>query len=318
MLENLLLNITELADTYGAVTLINNLGKDYNYYFLSTLDKTDIQILSKAINEIKYSPPTKENIEIIFLSDICPQFMHSNSKKAFAIDLSILKAAKKPHTNDEKKKILEKYNIKKTDKPLAVIGNTYYEETHLPKIIKGIEKHAQIIISGSNYSSMPLKEHFQISDIQEIGGYGILADLYSIADIAIPFDDARTKRMQPLHNFFEQTQGGPSFFIPPSNKEQYGFKYFKNNELVVLCNHCDEIIDKVRDYASKFTGNKTHKNKWLEHQKMTEETYLPKIKKIVNYLMSTEQNRTKNFQYKHPETNWGRDFPDSIDLFKKF
>jgi len=318
MLENLVLNVTELADTYGAVTLIDNLGESYNYYFPSTLDKTDLQILSKSIQEIKYNSQITESIEIIFLSDICPHFLNSNSEKGLAIDLSILKAAKKPHTEEEKKLIMKKYGIEKKDKPLVVIGNTHYDGADLPKMIKGIEKYAQIIISGSNHSSLSLKEHFQISDVQEIGGYGILADLYSIADIVIPFDDARSKRMQPLHNFFEQTQGGPSFFIPPLNKEQYGFKYFKDNKLVFLCNHTEEIIEKVKNYAKNFKGNEIHQKKWLEHQKITEETYMPKIKNILNYLGTKKQNKNKYFQYKHSETNWGRNFPDSIDLFKKF
>ena len=267
MLENLVLNVTELADAHGAATLINNLGKEYNYYFGELLDNAEKSIVSRELKELKEIKPSdcifnsNKNLEIIFSSDISPEFVESYAKRALGIDLSILKAAKRPHTEEEKKKIMEKYGIKKKDKPLALIGNIYHS-THLLNLIRGLKDYTQILISGGNPILGVLIDEYGIKDIQEVAGYGILADLYSIADISIPFDDAREKRYQPLHNFFEQSEGGPAFFILPSRTEQYGFKYFKDKKLIRPCNDCHEIIEKVKKYAKKFNGNDVHQKKW--------------------------------------------------------
>ncbi|HYD03802.1 MAG TPA: hypothetical protein VEC16_05905, partial [Alphaproteobacteria bacterium] len=175
--------------------------------------------------------------------------------RTFAIDAAILKACK-PVPDEQGIRILkQKYNIQ-TNKPIFTIGFYPYGDDHkeLDDIINSTINSTQIVIVATGDTSV--KEHYlnniDKDKIIEVVGRGMLSELYAISDISLSANHTIRYNSQ-LKNFFEMTQGGPTFMVPTTQNKQYGYKHFVEQGYVIECRNVRSMINKINKHLKNIT-----------------------------------------------------------------
>ncbi|MDP2750633.1 MAG: hypothetical protein Q8O89_07420 [Nanoarchaeota archaeon] len=220
------------------------------------------------------------------------------------IDVAILKNCAKPYTEAQKAEIKTKFGIKK-DETVITIG---YPQTNaqLAKRIFDVFKNTKIFASGTSSCSFEnYMSHVTFT------GLGLLKQAYAVADIALDGSCIDTSKNR-MHNFVEMTEGGPLFFVPPTETRQYGYQTFVDIGIMNICKDAEEIIGRIKTYLEN-TEPDEHVKKRAEHIQDAREKYLPVIESIIlnklgladvieSDLTITEINGCTRIL--HPESNW--------------
>jgi len=341
--KNIALRVHEISDSYALETLYHELKKAFpedNLYFSCNTDKTARAIVSK------YSLLEKGNIQpdyklyfsrpglvIQVMSDTTEDLARYESGpfKTLCVDVSLLKAMRVLPSPSELKRIKKQYGLEAIDESLATMGWLSMHQTlgmdneakkivesekvESARLIRSIAKTAHLIVTPPRCPYPSLKYYKlgrqTLSNITEVAGFGNLAKLYAVADVAFSGHNLRIHGGR-LNNFFEQSQGGPVFMVPPKNTKQYGYREFVEEGMIKPCKNVEEIIKEgtefLQELESKPELKARHRQKCLAHRRKTRKQFLPEIFERIRYLLESGEEK-QVYTYIHPESNWeGRYF----------
>ena len=312
MTLNIVFNVGELADLYALRTLYKYLSKkdkthNFEFSFSGNVEnQRGRQIIGES--NFQYKKFLKPDIVVSTYSDMGGRTF---GDKRFEIDISILKNCAKPVTIEKKEEILKKYNLKK-DKPLLVIGfsNT---TSNLERVISGLYNSTNIVLVGNlTYNECGLDKKIKDKLIYETR-HGVLNDYYAVADFAINANNLEVHNRQ-LHNFIEETEGGPLFLVPPTKTMQYGYDTLVNMGVIIECCDDKDIVKKIKKYVDKDFSKIKYERQI--HISKTRKTYLPWLRsKMIESMENKLDYKTQNpglavavqhnlVRVTHPKTVW--------------
>ena len=341
--RNISLRAGELADAYALKTLYNELKSifpnDHLYFSLAPRSGIPPEIfegypvLKHGIIQPDYElNKSKPSMVIMVRSDTTEDLprLEGGKYRTLCIDASLLKAMRPLPSNERCHEIKERYKLDGIERPLITLGWLgYYNKSietvskqkkrQTEKLISLLAERAHLITTPGRCNDSSLETYDlsreTLSNITDVPGWGHLADLYAVSDVALSWANF-WKCGGNLNNFYEQTQGAPFFLVPTKNAKQYGYNEFVGQGLVRPCKDLEEITQKIIEFLDELGNNpqikENHRQKWITHREKTRENYIPKISERIDWILNSGR-KSEVFTYVHPESDWGDvDFTDDF------
>lgn len=326
MVQEVGMYIAELADLYAGKTLaryLRELDPNVRIYFASNFqDPYKIECLGNEDFRLKEKLDSHlGGLEISFISDIrsSPNMPETTG---LGIDISLLKNAAYPYTEEEKSKLRIKHGIP-LDKKILVAGELKDERTVL-----GLVKRFEGTVVVNNLIMPYMEETRQAYGDEKLiacEGYGKLKELFACADVAIHGHMIEPQR-RPMHNFVEASEGGPLFLSVTANPCQFGYKFLVKSKVLREGLGREDVVESATYYGNNLSeeDKKQHTSRRNAHLQNTRDLFIrPIAELILNYTGSfttdaiSQKGLATNLRQgclsvMHEETSWNYVVYDAI------
>jgi len=154
-----------------------------------------------------------------------------------------------------------------------------------------------------------------------IHGRGILRYYHALADLSLNGHNLSSSPWR-LHNFVEETEGGPHFLVPPDDVRQYGYAQLQEAGVVRECEDFSDLLEKIQEYvallrspASRAALRMAHRKARNAHLRKTRKTYMPLLSSCITTMLSDPAELVEAADLRierigncvrviHPETVW--------------
>ena len=261
-------------------------------------------------------PAETNGLSICFISDLMRYRDNSSiGGRHLAIDLSILKNAVEPMSEQRRRELRAKHRISE-ERPSITVGfaDRDYGDI-IPKLINAIE--ASDVDADWYLVNSTCRDWLQGTGIHHINEYGVLRELYAATDAALMGSNL-CQRKAHLHNFVEASEGGPLFLIRPRRQRQFGYRQLKQKNVIREFLDIGDLIESMRAYLLA-PARDEHAATRASHLLHTRERYLSHIGRCIEAILHDEPlpmhqtnlcitaslyGNVRQIEIQHPETRW--------------